>query len=86
MNEPKPFRLPVNVLLLKPNIPAGCNFARVGTFVDMMRTTDQDPAPIVVRQEGLYWRVQDGRHRYLGAVIAGRRDVLAIEEEVEASG
>jgi hypothetical protein len=78
---PELFRVPVSALLLLPNIPAGMDLAVVGGLVALMRKTAQDPPPIDVRPvaDGL-WLVLDGRHRYFGAVIAGRPDVLARRE------
>jgi hypothetical protein len=75
------FRVPVSRLLLLPNIPAGMDFGVIGGLLKRMRTTADDWDPILVRPEpGELWRVIDGRHRYFAAVIAGRPDVLAIDE------
>lgn len=76
-----PFRVPVSSLMIKPNIPAGMDLAVVGGLAALMRKTAQDPPPIEVRPlPGGTWLVLDGRHRYFGAVIAGRPDVLAERE------
>jgi hypothetical protein len=40
-----------------------------------LRKTSEDPAPITVTREPGGWRVADGRHRAVAAMIAGRRDV-----------
>jgi hypothetical protein len=76
------FRVRVEDLRLPSNVPAGMDLSVVGHFVMLMRKTTEDPAPILVTQEhdGSY-RISDGRHRYLGAVIAGRADVLCVEDD-----
>jgi hypothetical protein len=45
----------------------------------MMRSTLKDPPPVELIREGHYWRLKDGKHRFSGAMIAGRKDVLAFE-------
>lgn len=47
----------------------------------MLRSNVEDPEPIVVKREGDYFRVQDGRHRAVAAIVAGRPDVLATIED-----
>jgi hypothetical protein len=77
----RPFRAPVDRLRLKPNIPAGMDPCILLGLVPKLRKTDEDWEPIVVRlgTDGV-WQIQDGRHRFFASVIAGRRDVLAVEE------
>lgn len=70
-------RIPVNRLLFLPNIPAGMNPLVLMSLVYMLRSTAEDPAPILVRKDGENYRVLDGRHRAMGAIVAGRPDVLA---------
>jgi hypothetical protein len=73
-----PFRVRVEHLRLPANVSAGMNFLRLAALAYRLRgTTDEVEGPIHVRQEddGGY-RVVDGRHRFLAAVIAGRPDVL----------
>jgi len=77
---PDTFRVRVEDLRLKPNVPCGMDFGVIGGLLKMLRTTCEDPPPILVERDGDGWRVLDGRHRYFGAVIAGRPDVLAVEE------
>jgi hypothetical protein len=75
-------KIPVDCLVLKPNIPAGMDWSVIGHFVMIFRKTAQpcDP-PIIVKPVGdNLWRVMDGRHRFFAAVIAGRSE---IEAEVE---
>lgn len=75
-------RIRVEDLRLKANIPAGMDLGTVGGLLKMLRTTAEDPEPILVRHEGAgLYRVLDGRHRFFAAVIAGRSDVLAVEED-----
>jgi hypothetical protein len=75
-----PFRVRIEECLLKPNIPAGMDIAIVAVLAARLRKTAKDWEPIYVRREGAYWRVMDGRHRFFASVIAGRPDVLAVEE------
>lgn len=77
---PGSFRVPVEDLRLKPNIPAGMDLAVVAAMIPRLRKTAQDWEPIVVQREADGFRVLDGRHRFFAAVIAGRPDVLAVEE------
>lgn len=74
------FRVPVDQLRLKPNIPAGMDPCVLLGLVPKMRKTAEDHIPIVVRRAGDLWQIMDGRHRFMAAVIAGRPDVLAVEE------
>jgi hypothetical protein len=52
----------------------------------MYRSTSDDAPPAAVRDLGNgYWRVLDGRHRFLASVIAGRPDLLATVEAATPS-
>lgn len=73
-------RIRVERLLFKPNAPAGMNPLVLMSLVYMLRSSTKDPEPIVVRAEGENYRILDGRHRAMAAIIAGRQNVLAIEE------
>lgn len=73
------FRVPVSHLRLKPNVPAGMDPCILLGLVPLMRKTAEDHDPILVRPDGDLWEIQDGRHRFMAAVIAGRPDVLAEE-------
>lgn len=75
-------RVPVSRILLPENVVAGCNYLVIASFTYMLRSTREDPDPVLVRPvgDGLF-RVSDGRHRFLAAVIAGRNDVLCELEE-----
>jgi hypothetical protein len=53
----------------------------------MLRKTTEDPEPVSVQREASHWRITDGRHRAIAALIAGRVDVLAKETAmVDARG
>jgi hypothetical protein len=67
-------------LLLPPNVPAGMNPLVLMHFAYLYRATTGDLDPIVVRAEGGRWRISDGRHRAVASLIAGRPDVLAVED------
>lgn len=74
-------RIRIENLLFKPNAPAGMNPLVLMSLVYFLRSNVEDPAPIVVKQDGDNYRILDGRHRAMAAIIAGRPDVLAIVEE-----
>lgn len=80
MTGPGRFRVRVEDLRIAPNIPAGMDPCILLGLVPLMRKTAEDHQPIVVRRHGDHWRITDGRHRFMAAVIAGRSDVLAVEE------
>lgn len=73
-------RIPVEWLLFKPNAPAGMNVLVLMSLAYMLRSSVIDPEPIVVKVEGNNYRIMDGRHRAMAAIIAGRPDVLATVE------
>lgn len=77
----QPFRVRVEHLRLKPNVPAGMDLGVVGGLCKRMRTTAEDWAPALVRSlpDGC-WEIQDGRHRFFAAVISGRPDLLCVAE------
>ena len=77
----RPRRIKVHRLCVLPNIPAGMNLGVVANFWYLMRSSSWDPDPIVVRREGRMYRIIDGRHRFMAAIIAGRTSVLAVVEE-----
>lgn len=70
-------RIPISRLVLKDNIPAGANLLVIASLALMYRSSSEDAEPAEVRDLGNgYWRVLDGRHRFLASVIAGRPDLL----------
>jgi hypothetical protein len=82
---PTPFRVPLHCLVIKPNIPAGMNIETIVSKIKLYRTTAEDEEPTLVRLEfirtdGRFYRILDGRHRFFSAVIAGRVDLLCMEE------
>lgn len=80
---PDTIRVRIEDLRIAPNMPAGMDYATIGGLLKRLRATTDDWDPIVVRREpdGTY-RVCDGRHRFFASVIAGRPDILAVEEEM----
>lgn len=72
------FRVRVEDLRLGPNPPAGMNPFVLMSLAYQMRASTADPEPVQVTRDGDGWRVHDGRHRVLAAVIAGRPDVLSV--------
>lgn len=71
------FRITVDRLVFLGNVPAGMNPLVLMSLAYTLRSSGEDPDPIVVRAEGPFFRVIDGRHRAIAAIIAGRPDVLA---------
>ena len=81
-----PFRVPIEHVRLPRNVAAGCNFLKIGAYAHLLRGTTEDLEPVVVAFEAKEsWRLVDGRHRYLAAVIAGRPDVLCVQAAEEAA-
>jgi hypothetical protein len=75
----EPFRVRVEHLMLGPNPPAGMNVLVLMSLAYTLRSTAEDPDPVEVTQvPPLYFRVHDGRHRAMAAIVAGRRDVLCV--------
>lgn len=74
-------RIPIEKLLWKPNMPAGLNPFVLMSIAYVLRSSVDDVEPIVVKPEGENFRIMDGRHRAVAAMIAGRSDVLAEVEE-----
>jgi hypothetical protein len=73
------FRVRIEDLLLPPNLPAGMDVLTLFSLVALLHKTTEDPEPILVHREQSHWRITDGRHRAIAALIAGRTDVLAEE-------
>lgn len=71
-------RIRIEDLRFGPNPPGGMNPYVLMSLAYQMRSTTNDPEPILVTEEpdGSY-RVTDGRHRAVAALVAGRPDVLA---------
>jgi hypothetical protein len=68
-------RVPISRLVLKDNVSAGCSLWVLMSLAHMYRSTTDDAPPAEVRDLGNgYWRVLDGRHRYLASVIPRRRE------------
>jgi hypothetical protein len=71
------FRIRLEHLRFPANIPAGMNPLVLMSLVYKLRSSSDDPEPIeVYRELDNTWRVHDGRHRAVAALIAGRPDVL----------
>lgn len=82
LGETPELRVPIESLRLGPNVTAGMNVGVVMSLWHLLRSTTEDPPPVVVqRHVGGGWKLIDGRHRVCAAWMAGRRDVLAVEKE-----
>jgi hypothetical protein len=75
----------VERLLFPPNVPAGLDALTLLSLAALLRKTNEDPDPVLVRREGELFRITDGRHRALAAMIAGRGDVLCVEDPTASS-
>jgi hypothetical protein len=80
------FRVRIEHLVLRANVPRGMNYARLGgdLLCDLRGRLDDEKPTLVRRRPGLpspYWEVLDGRHRFFRAVIAGRPDLLCTEQD-----
>lgn len=72
--------VPLDVLLMPPNVPAGMDWAVVGLWVARFRKTAEpcDPAIQVAPVKGTeFYRVSDGRHRVVASLVAGRTHIEA---------
>ena len=74
-------RIKLNKILVPTPVSAGMNPLVLMSLVYMYRSTTEDAEPIVLRKEGRYYRITDGRHRFMASVIAGRRRILAKVEK-----
>lgn len=72
------FRVRLEDLRVGANPPAGMNALLLLHLAYEPRATTVDHDPIVVEVEPGGFRVTDGRHRAVAALIAGRPDVLAV--------
>jgi hypothetical protein len=76
-------RVPIDRLRFKDPIPAGMNAFVLMGMVPLLRGSALDHDPILVTTacpDCGTRTVLDGRHRWIAAVVAGRHDVLALEE------
>jgi hypothetical protein len=77
LRKPGTFRVRLEDLMLPANVPAGMNVLVLMSLAYKMRGTSDDAEPIqVFRTKSGPYRIYDGRHRAVAALIAGRPDVL----------
>lgn len=74
------FRVRIENLRFGANVPAGMNpYVTMSLAYELRSTTnDPDPVEVTVCPDGT-WRIVDGRHRAVAAMMAGRPDVLAVQ-------
>lgn len=88
MSDAQPVELRLDSLLVLRNVTAGLDWAVIGLHVARLRKTNLpvDP-PIRVFAEGDsgFYRIADGRHRFVASLIAGRDAVLAVIEDKAVS-
>ena len=71
-------KIPLSKLLVGENPPAGMNPFTFMTWAGFFRRTAEPcKPPILVTPEGDLFRIHDGRHRYVGALVAGRTEIDA---------
>ena len=77
----EPVELRLDSLLVLRNVTAGLDWAVIGANVARLRKTNLpvDP-PIRVYEDSGFYRIADGRHRFVASLIAGRDAILAIVE------
>jgi hypothetical protein len=78
-----PFRIPLELLRLKPPVTAGLDPFTLLGCVPLLRKTSGDHDPILVDAQCptcRSFRIQDGRHRYVASVMAGRHDIVALRD------
>lgn len=71
-------KIRLDELLVGPNPPAGMNPLVLMHFAYLLRATTEDLQPIEVTQSNGYYRIHDGRHRYVASLIAGRPTVEGV--------
>jgi hypothetical protein len=80
----EPVELRLDSLLVLRNVTAGMDWAVIGLHVARLRKTNLpvDP-PIRVYPEAAtgFYRIADGRHRFVASLIAGRDTVYAVIED-----
>lgn len=77
-------RVPVTALRFKDVITAGLDPYVLLGLVPLLRKTAQDHDPVLVSQPCPTCGTRitlDGRHRWIAAVLAGRHDIPANEQE-----
>lgn len=84
MSEPdEPVELRLDTLLVLRNVTAGLDWAVIGLHVAGLRKTNLpvDPPIRVYPEEGTpFYRIADGRHRFVASLIAGRDAIAAVIE------
>lgn len=71
-------RVRIEDLRFGANPPAGMNVLVLMSLAYLLKSTTEDPEPVIVEAEDNGFRISDGRHRAVAALIAGRPDVLCV--------
>ena len=80
-------KMSLSKILLPPNTPSGMKLEVIALWVCHFKWTPQpcDPPIELSRiEDSDFWKLEDGRHRFMAAYIAGRTEIDY--EEVESSG
>lgn len=87
MSVEEPRLVPIERLLFKEPVTAGADIFTIAALVKFYRGCNEHAEPIVLTpvipyivEGGPFWRIQDGRHRVIASIIAGRKAVLAVDE------
>jgi hypothetical protein len=77
--SPEPPQLvDIELILFKKNVPAGMNPLSIMYFAFLYRSSNEDMDPVeLIKLRNGYYRLDDGRHRTVGSLIAGRTLILA---------
>lgn len=77
--SPEPPQLvEIELILFKKNVPAGMNPLSIMHFAYLYRSSNEDLDPVdLIKLRNGYYRLDDGRHRTVGSLVAGRYLILA---------
>lgn len=72
----------IEELMFPEPVSAGMNPFVLMSLAYLMRSTNEDVEPIIVQRESLsVYRIVDGRHRAVAAMMAGRKYIAATHKE-----
>lgn len=79
----RPFAASIECLLFPRPVPEGIDPFVLLSAVHALRGDEGWPLPPVklAASPGGLWRVADGRHRVIAAMMVGRTEVIAVEDE-----
>lgn len=84
MSDTEPVELRLDQLLVLRNVTAGLDWAVIGLHVARLRKTNlpvDPPIRVYPESDSGFYRIADGRHRFVASLISGRDTVLALIED-----